>query len=195
MSILYYLASNSPRRQELAKIFGLPFTVLAPNIDESKIVGESAGDYVQRMSEFKAINVLELIEKEGLSEKPVLAADTIVVLDKEILGKPASTAEAKDMLNKLSGRTHEVLTHVTLGSKEVIRSVLCRNSVTFTALDDLDIDRYIAKEEFVDKAGGYGLQGFAACFVSHLSGSYSGVVGLPLFETARLFKESGLLPR
>jgi septum formation protein len=182
------LASASPRRRELLAQIGVAHTTAAANIDESVLAGEAAVDYVLRMACAKAQAV-----RGRAGALPVLGADTIVVLDGSICGKPASAADGLAMLARLSGRTHTVLTAVALavaGAQTVCR--LSTSEVTFRALSHAECLAYWESGEPRDKAGGYAVQGRAAIFVERLSGSYSGVMGLPLFETAELLRAAGM---
>jgi septum formation protein len=181
------LASVSPRRRELLKQIGVDPVVTAPNIDESVLPGERAPDYVVRMARCKALAIDP--HSVGL---PVLAADTIVVIDELILGKPASAAEGVAMLERLSGRTHEVLTAVALASNGVVNLRLSTSEVRFRALSRAECIAYWDSGEPRDKAGAYAVQGRGAVFVEHISGSYSGVMGLPLCETAQLLGRAGI---
>jgi septum formation protein len=181
------LASVSPRRRELLKQIGVDPVVRAPNIDESVLPGERAPDYVVRMARCKALAIDP--HTAGL---PVLAADTIVVIDELILGKPASAAEGVAMLERLSGRTHEVLTAVALASGGVVNLRLSTSEVRFRALSRAECIAYWDSGEPRDKAGAYAVQGRGAVFVEHISGSYSGVMGLPLCETAQLLGCAGI---
>jgi septum formation protein len=182
-----YLASGSPRRRELLQQIGMPFRLVKADIDESPLPREPAPAYVSRLAAAKA----EAGWAGGL-EAPVLAADTAVVLDGEIIGKPRDKGDAENMLLKLSGRTHEVLTAVALrwGAGNEMR--LSQSAVTFRKIGVAEARAYWNSEEPCDKAGGYAIQGFAAIFVAALEGSYSGVMGLPLFETAELLQSAGL---
>ena len=195
-----YLASKSPRRQELLRQLGVDFTELllreaagrrrdvveAPRKDESPI------EYIKRVARTKASVGWHQMVRRGLDPKPVLAADTEVVLDGAVLGKPKDATSATDMLRRLSGRTHEVSTAVALRWNTQIMIAVSSSRVTFRALIDDEIERYVATSEPFDKAGAYAIQGRAAAFVSHLEGSYSGVMGLPLFETAEILSKIGL---
>jgi septum formation protein len=185
---LVCLASASPRRRELLAQIGVPHTTAAPNIDESVLAGEAAADYVLRMARTKA-----RAARGCAAALPVLGADTIVVLDGAILGKPASAADGLAMLARLSGRTHTVLTAVALAAGEAAPATrLSTSLVTFRKLSQAECLAYWESGEPRDKAGGYAVQGRAAVFIEHLSGSYSGVMGLPLFETAELLRAAGL---
>jgi septum formation protein len=166
---------------------GVPHTVAAAQIDESVLPGEMPRDYVARMARHKALTV------RGKGELlPVLAADTTVVLDDVIFGKPRSRSDALAMLGRLSGRTHEVLTAVALADRSGIAERLSRSTVRFRQLTAAECATYWDSGEPSDKAGGYAIQGYGAVFVESLSGSYSGVMGLPLFETAELLRCAGL---
>jgi len=181
------LASMSPRRRELLHQIGVSHSVRAPHIDESVLPAEAAADYVTRMARAKAL--AGGAPGQGL---PVLAADTIVVIDGLILGKPAGAAEAVAMLERLSGRTHEVLTAVALASDAALAQRLSVSQVRFRHLSRAECIAYWHSGEPRDKAGAYAVQGRGALFIEHLSGSYSGVMGLPLFETAQLLAEAGV---
>ena len=180
------LASMSPRRRELLQQLGVPHTVRAPHIDETVLAGEAAAAYVTRMARAKAL------AGEPPLSLPVLAADTIVVIDGLILGKPAGAAEAVAMLERLSGRTHEVLTAVALARGTALAQRLSVSQVRFRHLSRAECIAYWHSGEPRDKAGAYAVQGRGAMFIEHLSGSYSGVMGLPLYETAQLLAEAGV---
>lgn len=203
-----YLASRSPRRRDLLKQIGVRFEPLLirlahardVDVDELQHEGEPAERYVERIAHEKAEHGLQVLALRTMLPKPVLAADTVVILEGEVLGKPADKAQAAQFLRRLSGRTHEVRTAVALGlagsagfggGSRVLRAVSI-STVTFRALEDSEIERYIATGDPFDKAGGYGIQSLAAVFVERIEGSYSGVMGLPLFETAQLLKQAGL---
>jgi septum formation protein len=191
-----YLASASPRRSELLRQLGVRFEVLPAEIPESREAGEAPGAYVTRLARAKADAVWERLaaDEAGTAReaRPVLAADTAVIIDERVLGKPADTAEAMAMLAELSGRTHRVLTAVALRCGRSLEAVLCRSEVRFRATTDEERAAYCRSGEPFDKAGGYGIQGRAAMFIEYLSGSYSSVVGLPLFETAALLERCGV---
>jgi septum formation protein len=185
---LLCLASASPRRRELLAQIGVAHTTAAANIDESVLAGEAAVDYVVRMARAKTRAV-----RGHAGALPVLGADTIVVLDGVICGKPASAADGLAMLRRLSGRTHTVLTAVALAAGEAAPlSRLSASEVTFRSLSHAECLAYWECGEPRDKAGGYAVQGRAAIFIERLSGSYSGVMGLPLFETAELLRAAGI---
>jgi septum formation protein len=189
-----YLASASPRRSELLRQIGVPFEVWPASIEEAVAEGEAPEEYVRRLATTKADKIWEEVEDDDLEPRPVLAADTAVVLDGRILGKPATPAEAETMLAELSGRTHRVLTAVALRGGPKTEVLLCATEVRFRATTAAERRAYCATDEPYDKAGGYGIQGYAAVFVEHLNGSYSAVVGLPLYETALLLDRCGVAP-
>lgn len=182
-----YLASGSPRRRELLTQIAVPFLTQIAPIDENALPGESPIAYVERLALTKAQAGLAALTDNA--DAVVLGADTAVVLDGRILGKPTDRADALATLSDLSGRTHEVLTAVALVSRERQASRVVTSQVTFRALSQAEIEAYWASGEPQDKAGCYGIQGLAAVFVSQLQGSYSAVVGLPLCETAALLAE------
>jgi len=184
------LASGSPRRRELLKQLVVEFEVAAADIDESLIEGESPRDYVLRLSCAKAMAGY----KQSGGRLPVLGSDTIVLLDGEILCKPISSEEAESMLGRLSGRTHEVYSGVALAlDAETVLEAINITSVTFGDVPLDWIRRYCQSDEPMDKAGAYAVQGGMGQFISRINGSYSGVMGLPLFETAQLLRSAGLL--
>ncbi len=185
-----YLASASPRRRELLGLLGLRFECLKAPVDETPWPDESPSDYVQRLALAKArAGQQRLIEQSAV---PVLGADTTVVLDGEMLGKPRDRAEGLAMLARLSGRAHQVFSGVALllGEKEQV--IVQVSQVRFRILSATECAAYWASGEPADKAGGYGIQGLGAAFVSDLRGSHSGVMGLPLFETAELLRAFGV---
>jgi septum formation protein len=193
-----YLASKSPRRRELLTQVGIRFDVLDVDIDETQKVNETAKDYVIRLAREKAVAGWN---NEKPDHKPVLGSDTAVVIQGEILGKPENREDAIRMLNLLSGQTHQVMTAVALlkpfsnNVKNVqyeLNSVINVSDVTFKVLSEQEIAQYVDSGEGVDKAGSYAIQGKAAAFITHLSGSYSGVMGLPLFETVKLLNKSAI---
>jgi septum formation protein len=185
-----YLASGSPRRRELLQQIGVPFRVLGTAVDEAVLTGESCEAYVARLAAAKADAGWE--RNPDVRPAPVLAADTAVVLDGRILGKPTDRPDGEGMLRQLSGRTHVVLTAVALRTAGGRRSKVSRSEVTFRALAEEEIRAYWESGEPSDKAGGYAIQGRAAVFISDLRGSFSGVMGLPLFETAELLRDAGV---
>ncbi|HTN34270.1 MAG TPA: Maf family protein [Marinobacter sp.] len=180
------LASASPRRAELLQQIGVEFSVLPADIDETPVTGENVRHYVERMAREKSLKVAA-----ASPESLVLGADTSVVLDGIILGKPVSCNEAVATLRQLSGKTHQVLTAVALASGVGCKSRLVITEVRFRDLSDVEITRYVATGEPMDKAGSYGIQGLGGIFVRELRGSYSAVVGLPLQETAALLADAG----
>jgi septum formation protein len=184
-----YLASASPRRSELLRQIGVPFRVQPADIKEEQLPGEPPETYVQRLAAAKADAVWAAVQAE---RRPVLAADTAVVLDSAVLGKPKDAAEAERMLGRLSGRAHRVLTAVALRDGDDRVTLLSASEVRFRTTTEAERLAYCATGEPFDKAGGYGIQGHAAVFVEELRGSYSNVVGLPLFETAALLARAGL---
>ena len=194
---LIYLASRSPRRRELLKQIGVSFEVLVlrehparggPDVDESQLPAELPDDYVRRVAEVGWDRVVQ----RRLRRFPVLAADTVVCVDDKILGKPADPADAARMLRLLSGREHRVLTAVALKSEARIELVVSESRVRFCDLAEPELEAYVESGEPTDKAGAYAVQGRAAAFVSELHGSYSGIMGLPLYETAQLIRKFGL---
>jgi septum formation protein len=186
---MLHLASRSPRRSELLARLGLDFGVLALDVPELRAPGEPAEDYVRRVAREKA--GAGLLQVLGNPDALVLGADTEVVLDDEVFGKPADAGEAAAMLRRLSGRTHRVLSAVSLVSRDREAQALSVSEVRFGELDDAAIDAYVASGEQEGKAGGYAVQGRAQAFIAHLSGSHSGVMGLPLYETACLLRQFG----
>lgn len=185
-----YLASGSPRRRELLQQIGVSFRLLSTGLDETPLRNETPAAYVSRLAAAKSeAGWLHKRDPEGA---PVLAADTAVVLDGIILGKPQHWDDAKNMLIRLSGRTHEVLTAVALRSAAGAEVKLSRSLVTFREIDAAEAAAYWDTGEARDKAGAYAIQGYAAIFITDLKGSYSGVMGLPLFETAGLLRSAGV---
>lgn len=191
-----YLASASPRRHEILTQLGVPHEVLRlpPTIgeDEPRLPGESPADYVERTARDKAERALAYLAQQGperLPPRPVLTADTTVILQNDILGKPASAAEARAMLQRLSGSEHEVRSAVVLADSRRMLEAVSITTVRFAVLSSEDIDLYCATGEPMDKAGAYGIQGLAGLFVEHISGSFSGVMGLPVYETGRLLRQ------
>jgi septum formation protein len=181
------LASISPRRRELLAQIGVPHVVTGAHIDESVLSDEAPRDYVQRMARSKALTVWE--QDRSL---PVLAADTTVVLDGVIFGKPRDRADCIRMLATLSGRTHQVLTAVALASDKGTALRVSVSDVRFRTLKDEEAAAYWDTGEPRDKAGAYAIQGKAAVFIESMTGSYSGVMGLPLFETAELLRAANI---
>lgn len=192
-----YLASRSPRRRELLKQIGVAFEVLVlrdhpgrnVDVDESQLPGESPDDHVRRVCRMKADAGWQRILQRRLRPFPVLGADTVVCVDEVILGKPPDAAHAVKMLRLLSGREHRVLTAVAVKHDERLELVVSESRVRFAELAQADIEAYVASGEPTDKAGAYAIQGRAGAFITELHGSYSGVMGLPLYETAELLKK------
>jgi septum formation protein len=182
------LASSSPRRSALLQQIGVAHRVVPAQLDERPLAGESVESCVRRLAEQKARHVQRL----SAAIEPVLGADTAVVLDEQMLGKPTDRDSALQMLERLSGRTHAVLSAVTVAAGEAIHSALSRTEVRFRALSAAEREAYWDSGEPRDKAGAYAIQGLGAVFVEQLRGSYSGVMGLPLFETARLLQQVGV---
>ncbi|GAB3101331.1 Maf family protein [Cupriavidus yeoncheonensis] len=193
-----YLASQSPRRRELLTQLGVRYELLLADDDEDaealEVVqpGETPDDYVQRVCALKAEAALRRRERRALPDAPVLTSDTTVCLGGDILGKPADGADAAAMLAALSGSTHRVLTAVTVVSTLGMHHALSISRVTFRAMSAPEIEGYVASGEPLGKAGAYGIQGRAAEFVERIEGSYSGIMGLPLFETAALLRQARL---
>jgi len=183
-----YLASNSPRRSELLDQIGVRYAVVAAEMDEAPLLGEAPEDYVLRVALDKARSGSSLITGKKL---PVLGADTAVIVDGRILGKPSSEEHAASMLRQLSGRTHRVLSAVAVVGREE-SAAFSVSEVSFRMIDDAEIRAYWQTGEPTDKAGGYAIQGVGALFVRELRGSYSGVMGLPLYETGRLLATEGV---
>jgi len=189
---MLYLASQSPRRHELLGLLGLPFGTLDVDVPEQREAGEPAEDYVRRVAREKA--GAGLLQVVATPHALVLGADTEVVLDDEVFGKPRDAADAAAMLRRLSGRTHQVISAVSVVSPSREAQVVSVSEVTVAALDASAIEDYLDTGEWQGKAGAYGIQGRAQVFIEHLSGSFSGVMGLPMFETARLLREFGIAP-
>jgi septum formation protein len=185
----FYLASASPRRRQLLEQLGLRFEGMAADVDESPKPGESPRDYVLRAAPAKAWAAAARL---GSPVLPILAADTAVVLDGAILGKPRDREDAIGMLGRLSGRSHQVLSAVALWKGGAIRTAMSESQVRFRAITRGEAAAYWKSGEPCDKAGAYGIQGLGGMFVEHLTGSYSGVMGLPLFETTALLQEAGI---
>ncbi len=177
-----YLASGSPRRQELLTQLGVAFERIVTGIEEKRAEGESAQQYVSRLAREKALAGVAQVPRD----LPVLGADTIVILNGEVLEKPHDDEHAFKMLSKLSGHTHQVMTAVALADRQQVLDCLVVTEVTFRVLTEEDIAGYIASGEPMDKAGAYGIQGLGGCFVRKINGSYHAVVGLPLVETYEL---------
>ena len=194
-----YLASRSPRRRELLTQIGVHYELLLfrsgnrhdEEILESALPDERPEDYVVRVARAKAAHGVRLSRLRGLAPRPVLSADTTLDVDGVIVGKPADEAEAAAILKHLSGRAHRVLTAVAIARGDTIEHALSISEVRFRVLGDDEIRRYVRSGEPLDKAGAYGIQGHAAIFVASIAGSHSGIVGLPLCETALLLRQFG----
>jgi len=187
---MLYLASQSPRRRQLLEQLGLRFGLLDVSVPERREAGEAPADYVRRVAREKAgAGLLKVVATAGAV---VLGGDTEVVLDDEVFGKPRDATDAATMLRRLSGRTHQVLSAVYVVSAGRELEALQVSEVRFAELSDTDIGHYVDSGEPFGRAGAYAIQGLAAAFIEHLSGSYTGVMGLPLFETARLLREFGI---
>ncbi len=195
-----YLASKSPRRRELLRQIGVDFELMllrsdparAVDVSEDVLADEDVHHYVARVAKEKGAFAFNLLLQRRQPLRPVLTADTTVTIDGEILGKPADNREAIAMLERLSGRTHQVLTSVAVHAERVAEQFTQVSNVRFAKLTPEQIRAYCATPEPYDKAGGYGIQGPAALFIEHIEGSHSGIMGLPLFETASLLRKAGL---
>ena len=187
------LASASPRRYELLTQIGVRVSVQAVNIDETQKPGEATLDYVQRLAKEKARAGFEMIDNPD--KLPVLGSDTIVVINDNILGKPEDRLHAKNMLQLLSGQKHTVHTSVAIVTQGKDLLATSSSEVEFKKLEEQEIDSYLTTGEADDKAGAYAIQGIAAQFIKNINGSFSGVMGLPLYETAQLLKQCGVDPR
>jgi septum formation protein len=191
-----HLASRSPRRRELLTQIGIHFDTIVfrdpprddKELDETPRSGEDPVTYVERVARAKAEHGWRIVDWRKLLPQPVLSADTTLEFEGKVIGKPFDDEDAKRILRQLSGHTHRVLTAVAVGFDGRIESALSISEVRFHTLGDAEIRQYVASGEPMDKAGAYGIQGRAGMFVEHLSGSYTGVMGLPLFETAQLLK-------
>ncbi|MCE1170179.1 MAG: Maf-like protein [Azovibrio sp.] len=194
-----YLASRSPRRRELLTQIGVHFDTLIfrtgnradPETDETPLPGEAAEAYVLRLARAKAEHGQRLIGWRKLMTQPVLAADTTLEVDGQIIGKPADPVDAAAILKRLSGRSHQVLTGVAVDFEGRVETALSISAVRFRELSEAEIRLYVASGEPMDKAGAYGIQGRAGLFIEHIAGSYSGIMGLPLCETGGLLKAFG----
>ena len=192
---MVYLASQSPRRSRLLEQLGVRHTLLLPSADEDAealevvLPGEAPADYVQRVTRLKLEAALRRRIARGLPDAPVLCADTTVALGRSILGKPRDAEDASRMLARLSGRSHRVLTAVALGQGTRMVQALSVSQVRFAVMDAHDIETYVASGEPMGKAGAYAVQGLAAAHIARISGSYSGIMGLPLFETAHALRQ------
>ncbi len=197
MADFIYLASQSPRRAQLLAQMGVKFELLladasedAESLEDAK-PNEAPASYVTRVTGLKLDAAVARMNRRGLPCAPVLCSDTTVALERTIYGKPASAADAKRMLSELSGRTHRVLTAVAMQKGYQRAQALSASKVTFAAMTAAQIKSYVATGEPMGKAGAYAVQGKAAAYIEHMSGSYSGIVGLPMFETAQLLRTLG----
>ena len=192
-----YLASQSPRRRQLLEQLGVRHELLLPDADEDTealelvLPNEPPAAYVKRVTQLKLDAALRRLKRRGLPAAPILCSDTTVALGRKIYGKPTDPADATRMLTELSSKTHRVLTAVAVGTARKRQQALSESRVTFAALTPEQIQAYVDSGEPMGKAGAYAVQGRAAAFISHLSGSYSGIMGLPMFETAQLLRLSG----
>ena len=200
MSDFIYLASQSPRRGQLLAQLGVRHELLLPDTSEDAesleavLPNEAPASYVQRVTQLKLEAALKRLKRRGLPVAPVLCADTTVAMGRTIYGKPADAADARCMLAELSDKTHRVLTAVAMGQGRRRQQALSVSRVTFAPVGARQIRDYVASEEPMGKAGAYAVQGRAAAFISAISGSYSGIMGLPMFETAQLLVRFGFKP-
>ena len=197
MPSFIYLASQSPRRRQLLEQLGVRYELLLPGPDEDAesieavLPNEAPARYVKRVTALKLDAALLRRKRRGLAAAPILCSDTTVALGRAIFGKPLSDADAGRMLGELAGKTHRVLTAVALGTDRKRVLGFSESRVTFAPLSQTQIRTYVASQEPFGKAGAYAVQGRAAAFVSHISGSYSGIMGLPLFETVQSLRSMG----
>lgn len=197
MKNFVYLASQSPRRAQLLEQLGVPYELLLPDAEEDAeslevvLPHEAPLTYVQRVTQLKLDAALNRLKRRGLPAAPVLCSDTTVALGRVILGKPVDAEDAVRILTQLSGKTHRVLTAVSLGNPRKRRQTVSISRVTFATMTPGQIQAYVDSGEPMGKAGAYAVQGRAAAMISHLSGSYSGIMGLPLFETAQILRVFG----
>ncbi|WP_296443136.1 Maf family protein [Rhodoferax sp. UBA5149] len=197
MNKFIYLASQSPRRRQLLEQLGVRHELLLPGADEDAealevvLPNEAPSAYVKRVTQLKLDAALARLKRRGLPTAPVLCSDTTVALGRTIYGKPADPADARRMLTELSNKTHRVLTAMALGTVRKREQALSESRVTFAAMSPRQIQAYATSSEPMGKAGAYAVQGRAAAFISHMSGSYSGIMGLPMYETAQLLRSFG----
>lgn len=193
-----YLASQSPRRRQLLEQWGVRCELLLPDPHEDaeglEVVrpNEAPATYVKRVTRLKLLHAIERLQRRALPDGPVLCADTTVALGRQILGKPDSPEHAAQILRQLSGQRHQVLTAVALAYQGQIHQGLSRSTVQFSPLSEARIARYVASGEPMGKAGAYGIQGLAGLLIARISGSYTGIMGLPAYETAQLLAQAGL---
>jgi septum formation protein len=198
MTNFIYLASQSPRRAQLLEQIGVRFELLLPDASEDAesledaLPGEAPAKYVARVTALKLNAAVTRMQRRGLPAAPVLCSDTTVALGRTIYGKPADGQDAQRMLGELSGRTHRVLTAVAAQKGKARAQVLSTSRVTFSTISRAQIRAYVATSEPMGKAGAYAVQGRAAAYIAHISGSYSGIMGLPMFETAQLLRTLGI---
>ena len=198
MNKFIYLASQSPRRRQLLEQLGVAYQLLLPDLEEDSEEleavhsNEAPAAYVQRVTQLKLDAALLRLKRRGLPAAPILCSDTTVACGRTIFGKPADETDACRMLSELSGRTHRVLTAVALGTARKRAQVLSVSRVMFASLTAAQIRHYVGSGEPMGKAGAYAVQGRAAAFISHLSGSYSGIMGLPMYETTALLRSFGI---
>ena len=194
MKKFVYLASQSPRRRQLLEQLGVAYELLLPAADEdaealeAMLPHEAPLTYVQRVTQLKLDAALQRLRDRALPQAPILCSDTTVALGRTILGKPANAGDAERILSTLSGKTHRVLTAVALGTAEIRRQAVSISKVTFAPMTPEQIRAYVATGEPMGKAGAYAVQGRAAAYISSLGGSYSGIMGLPMYETAQLLQ-------
>ena len=197
MNDLVYLASQSPRRRQLLEQLGVRHELLLPDAQEDAeslevvFTNEPPAAYVKRVTQLKLDAALLRLKRRALPAGPVLCSDTTVARGRTIFGKPADAQDAARMLTELSGKTHRVLTAVAIGSSRKRMISMSESRVTFAQMNSRQIEAYVASGEPLGKAGSYAVQGKAAAFISHMSGSYSGIMGLPMFETAQLLRSFG----
>jgi septum formation protein len=187
-----YLASRSPRRADLLQQIGLNFTVLPSDIDETPLLNELSHEYVVRLAAEKAQACFAKLQMDQANLYPVLAADTTVSVDGRILGKPQDDDDAFQMLSSLAGRWHEVHTGIAVATISGVKTAISTTRVEMPKLSDKKILAYVATGEPRDKAGAYGIQGLASTMIKRIEGSYSGVMGLPIYETAMLLEQAGI---
>jgi septum formation protein len=201
VSEFIYLASQSPRRRQLLEQIGVQHELLLPDADEDSEAleavraGEAPAAYVQRVTQLKLDAAVARMKRRGLPNAPVLCSDTTVALGRTIYGKPQDDADAARMLRELSGHTHRVLTAIAVQAGRRRLTAVSDSRVTFATLSAAEIRAYVASGEPMGKAGAYAVQGRAAVFISRIAGSYTGIMGLPLHETAQLLKAAGWRPR
>lgn len=199
MSDFIYLASQSPRRAQLLDMLGVKHNLLLPDAHEDTealeavLPGEAPARYVQRVTALKLDAAIDRLKRRGLPPAPVLCSDTTVALGRRIYGKPDDEADAARMLRELSGRTHRVLTGVAIQAGRKRLEALSGSRVTFAAMAPAQVRAYVQSGEPMGKAGAYAIQGRAAAYISHISGSHSGIMGLPMYETANLLRQFKLI--